>query len=320
MAKYILSGWVIAAVLTVVAAPLAHSLPPPCEFGPDAGVQGEKLAVNIFLFCGLGPADPEVLPSIFFDDRRIKVRVTGGHGGHYTGIIRILKKVPPGTYYPYIAVNRDVIATPADTKNVHMAFTVLGRDPFCGNGTLDVGEDCDPPLSFCRGGCNPQLGICVDMSCSEQCSCPEPFCGDLVVDLGQGEECDDGNHVDGDGCSADCLLEGALCAGPTGTYCQSGEFCQFAANTCGFPNLSGVCTQIPSTCFLDCEPVIDPVCGCDGKTYSNDCMRRCGGTSLAHRGMCVAGEDCGWTVCPPDQTCCNPIQGICTLPGEACIQ
>ncbi len=125
MAKHILRGWVVAALLTVVAVPIAHSLPPPCLFSPDAGAQGEKVAVDIFLFCGLAPADPEALPRIFFDDRRIKVKVTGGAGGYYKGTIRILKKVPPGTYYPYIAVHGDVIATPADTQSFGLAFTVF---------------------------------------------------------------------------------------------------------------------------------------------------------------------------------------------------
>jgi hypothetical protein len=116
---------VVAAVLAVVAVPIAHSLPPPCLFSPDAGAQGETLDVKIYLLCGLEPADPEVLPRITFDDRHIKVKVRGGNGGEYTGTIRILKDVPPGTYYPYIAVKREVIATPADTQSFGMAFTVL---------------------------------------------------------------------------------------------------------------------------------------------------------------------------------------------------
>jgi cysteine-rich repeat protein len=33
----------------------------------------------------------------------------------------------------------------------------------------------------------------------------EPFCGDGILD--PGEECDDGNNLDGDGCSADCDVE-----------------------------------------------------------------------------------------------------------------
>jgi cysteine-rich repeat protein len=32
-----------------------------------------------------------------------------------------------------------------------------------------------------------------------------PFCGDTVLDAG--EDCDDGNNIDGDGCAADCTLE-----------------------------------------------------------------------------------------------------------------
>ena len=42
----------------------------------------------------------------------------------------------------------------------------------------------------------------VDMGAYEH---PEPTCGDGIVD--DSEECDDGNHVDGDGCSSTCHLE-----------------------------------------------------------------------------------------------------------------
>ena len=30
-------------------------------------------------------------------------------------------------------------------------------------------------------------------------------CGDGILNLNQGEVCDDGNNIDGDGCSGDCL-------------------------------------------------------------------------------------------------------------------
>ncbi len=36
---------------------------------------------------------------------------------------------------------------------------------------------------------------------------PEPVCGDGVVNADLGEECDDGNNEDGDGCAADCTNE-----------------------------------------------------------------------------------------------------------------
>jgi len=37
--------------------------------------------------------------------------------------------------------------------------------------------------------------------------CLIEFCGDGITQAGLGEECDDGNNVDGDGCSAECLIE-----------------------------------------------------------------------------------------------------------------
>jgi cysteine-rich repeat protein len=62
----------------------------------------------------------------------------------------------------------------------------------CGDGTLDLGEDCDDGNNVdgdgCRGDCTLEI------------------CGDGTLDLG--EECDDGNVVGGDGCSSGCILEG----------------------------------------------------------------------------------------------------------------
>lgn len=62
-------------------------------------------------------------------------------------------------------------------------------DPVCGDGILDVGEDCDD-------------GAVASATCDSDCSLVE--CGDGTANLGAGELCDDGNRVGGDGCSADC--------------------------------------------------------------------------------------------------------------------
>ena len=61
-----------------------------------------------------------------------------------------------------------------------------------------------PPL--CYGDCPPTLS-CFDTGGGCTCSITTPpVCGDGIL---QGaEECDDGNTSDGDGCSADCLIEG----------------------------------------------------------------------------------------------------------------
>lgn len=72
------------------------------------------------------------------------------------------------------------------------------------------------------------------------------------------------------------------CGGFIGTTCGPGQFCQFKPGTCGFADMLGQCTRRPTIC----PRIFRPVCGCDGKTYPNDCERQRAGTSLRARGAC----------------------------------
>lgn len=104
---------------------------------------------------------------------------------------------------------------------------------------------------------------------------------------------------------------------PPNPPCADGEFCEQPPGTCLVADLPGTCQVVPEVCPL----YLDPVCGCDGVTYGNDCERLRARVALDHPGACDAPPlTCGPVTCAPGTVCCNPLRGICTLPGQACIQ
>ncbi len=141
----------------------------------------------------------------------------------------------------------------------------------CGDGIVSTGETCDPPSS-CPTSCDDHNSCTTDtmtgsaatcnVSCSHQAitqcvngdgCCPAgcttkndsdcaPVCGNGVVEAG--EQCDDGNKVSGDGCSATCTVE-SVCGTPT-TNCFACECrdCAWSMNACF--NGPGVATHGPA--------------------------------------------------------------------------
>ncbi len=76
---------------------------------------------------------------------------------------------------------------------------------------------------------------------------------------------------------------GPTCGGLLGEQCDKGYFCNYPADmACGFADGQGHCNLIPDACTKE----LDPVCGCDGKPYSNACAANANGTSVAHKGAC----------------------------------
>lgn len=63
--------------------------------------------------------------------------------------------------------------------------------PVCGDEKVENGEDCDDATAAASGTC---------------VKCKKPSCGDGVVNASN-EQCDDGNLISGDGCSATCNAE-----------------------------------------------------------------------------------------------------------------
>src|SRR5262249_3873306 len=67
-----------------------------------------------------------------------------------------------------------------------------------------------------------------------------------------------------------------------GSDCAPGAFCECRGETCA--QTAGVCIVRPDVC----PGVVATVCGCDGTTYANDCLRKQAGACKLHKGACVA--------------------------------
>jgi hypothetical protein len=62
--------------------------------------------------------------------------------------------------------------------------------------------------------------------------------------------------------------EGVVCGTRGAAACPADMFCSYAAGAdCGAADKPGHCMKRPELC----PEIFQPVCGCDGKTYSNAC-------------------------------------------------
>jgi hypothetical protein len=101
---------------------------------------------------------------------------------------------------------------------------------------------------------------------------------------------------------------GASCSSET--PCSGTLFCDLplpaGEGGCGSGHGSGRCTARPASCPAGG----DQVCGCDGVTYPNDCLRQKAAVPIASMGACQGWEkgpiSCGAMTCGPSQVCVRP--------------
>lgn len=135
----------------------------------------------------------------------------------------------------------------------------------------------------------------------EQCGEAQACC--LATALGIGPACVDvspaccryaGGHAGGPrtSCRSAADPNGFACPAPCyrDADCPAdSQFCRFPPGSCGSSTSSaGMCVDRRH----DCPDVGDPVCGCDGVTYPNECEADAAGVSLRHRGPCESPGVC----------------------------
>ncbi len=74
-----------------------------------------------------------------------------------------------------------------------------------------------------------------------------------------------------------------ICGSELDLPCGRGSYCQYDEGSCGDGGAVGVCAAFPEAC----TDIYQPVCGCDGETYSSSCVAAEAGVNVASAGECV---------------------------------
>ena len=165
----------------------------------------------------------------------------------------------------------------------------------------DDSEVCELPAGECEsadlfGQCVPRPEVCPEIF-APVCGCDGVTYDNDCVRLSAGVQK-----------ASNGPCEPTQCGGIAGIPCDDSEVCELPAGECESADLFGQCVPRPEVC----PEIFAPVCGCDGVTYNNDCVRLSAGVQKASNGPCEPTQCGGIAGIPCDDS------EVCELPAGEC--
>jgi len=267
------------------------------------------IPVMAAVFLGVGIAGAETVCKSHADcgPDQFCQKTTGDCNGQ--GTCRAKPDICPDVWLPVCGCDGQTYGNACEAARAGISVDYEGE---CVAGPCASNNDClsDEYCAKPQGGCDG-TGTCH----SRPQGCPEiwdPVCGcDGITYSNECFAAMVGVNVEHSG---ECIT--GTCT--ANNDCTADQYCAKAGGDC---DGEGVCSPRPQ----ECPMIWDPVCGCDGRTYSNACIAALAGVNVNYEGECVVGACNSNEQCGGDEYCSKPTgncdgQGTCRTRPAACIQ
>jgi hypothetical protein len=107
--------------------------------------------------------------------------------------------------------------------------------------------------------------------------------------VGSGGAIGSGGRTGSGGASATDAGSGGTCGTIAGVTCGPGQFCDLASKCGTISDAQGTCEATGPQ--VACTKEYRPVCGCNGISYDNDCLRQAAGALKLKEGLCGGPPD-----------------------------